>query len=178
MLIKPSDFRAQVDKIVASSPPDKREGNGLFLAPFAGDVITVIVVDLPDGIAMLNHADAKRLGKGEAELRDLARANMAKALAPLPTELAAPGVLVVHAGDDYEAARLLVPQIWDDAAKQVKGDLLAVAPNRDVVFATGADDVVGVARMKELAAASYAGHAYPISLTVFRRTAAGFVPAG
>lgn len=95
----------------------------------------------------------------------------------MPTEAAGSGVLRVRAGDDYEAARLLLPELWDDVARRVQGDLLVVASNRHTVFAAGSKDAAAVTRMKELAEKSFAKDGYPLSTVVFRRTEKGFVPA-
>jgi uncharacterized protein YtpQ (UPF0354 family) len=85
---------------------------------------------------------------------------MAEALTTLPMDTAAPGVLRIHPNDDYEAARLLVPRLWDDVARRVEGDLLVIAPNRQTVFATGSKDAAAVARMKELASKSFTTEEY------------------
>lgn len=100
---------------------------------------------------------------------------MARVLSSLPTEPAAPGVFRVHSGDSYEAARLLLPQIWEPLSRQVSGDLLVVAPTRDVVFATGSADPAAVASMSKLAKEAFDAGPYPLSTSVLRRTESGFV---
>ena len=104
----------------------------------------VLVTDLPDGIAFLNHGDMRTLGLDYAQARALAQSNMATALVSVPTETAAPGVLRARANDDYEASRLMLPQLWNEVARRVNGELLVIASNRHTVFATGSKDAAAV----------------------------------
>ena len=60
-----------------------------------------------------------------------------------------PGVWVSPWRDNYDAARLLLPDLLRDQA--VEGDLIAFAPNRDTLILTGSDDAAGLARMVDLA---------------------------
>jgi uncharacterized protein YtpQ (UPF0354 family) len=176
-ILKPRTWVAEVTKKMAEIPGEERAKNALFSTPFGPDLFEVLVVDMPNGMAMLTRAQADALGLDAPALVKLAHANMKAQLAPLATEKAASGVLSVRVGDDYEAARLLVPEVWEGIAKQVDGDLLVVAPNRNIVFATGSRDPTPLATMKRLAQDAFAREAYPVSTTVFRRTPTGFVPA-
>ena len=176
-VLKSREAIETVRALVAKTPPDKRAGNEPCTEPFGGDLFVFLVNDMPDGMAMLRHSDLETLGLDPTQARALAQTNLKAALTAVPTEPAGAGVLRVRAGDDYEAARLLLPELWDDIARRVQGDLLVIASNRHTVFAAGSKDPAAVARMKELAEKSFAKDGYPLSTTVFRRTEKGFVPA-
>lgn len=161
--------------IAAQSPPDKLADNQIVTFPFQGDIMLVLVRDMPNGIAMLNHGALGELHMDEEKARVTGLANTEKALTSLPTESAGPGIFRVRANDSYEAARILVPRLWDALAKQVVGDLLVVAPTRDIVFATGSKDAAAVASMNAMAKKAWVEGPYSLSTTVLRRTDAGFV---
>ena len=163
--------------ITQKSPPDKLADNQLVTFPFQADMMLVLVRDLPDGTALLTHGTLLTMQLDEGKARAIATANLEKALGSLPTELVAPGVYRVRADDSYDAARILVAKLWDGLAKQVSGDLLVVAPTRDVVFATGSKDAGAVAAMNAIAKKEFDAGPYALSTAVLRRTDAGFVLA-
>ncbi|MDF2698006.1 MAG: hypothetical protein K0S65_6389, partial [Labilithrix sp.] len=145
--------------------------------PFQADMMLVLVRDMPDGIALMTHGALGKMQLDDGKARAIGTANLEKALGSLPTEPAAPGVFRVRANDNYEAARILVAKLWDGLAKQVSGDLLVVAPTRDIVFATGSKDAGAVAAMNALAKKAFDAGPYSLSTAVLRRTDAGFVLA-
>lgn len=163
--------------ILEKSPPDKVADNQLVTFPFVGDMMLVLVRDMPEGIGLMNHGALAKMPLDEAKARAIGTANLEKALGSLPTEPAAPGVFRVRANDSYEAARILVPKLWDGLAKQVSGELLVVAPTRDIVYAAGSQDAAAVTAMRALAKKDFEAGPYSLSTAVLRRTDAGFVLA-
>jgi uncharacterized protein YtpQ (UPF0354 family) len=161
--------------IAQKSPPDKLADNQLVVFPFQADIMLVLVRDMPNGIAMLTHGTVAKMQLDENKARAISIGNLERSVRTLPTEVAAPGVFRVQANDSYEAARILVPKLWDALAKQVSGDLLVVAPTRDVVFATGSKDAAAVMSMNALARKAFDAGPYPLSTAVLRRTDTGFV---
>lgn len=168
------NYRKALD---AKSAPERRDDNAFVTFPFQGDLVAVMVRDLPDGIALVNRRELANMQLDAERARTVGVANLEKSLGAISTEMAAPDVFRVHAGDSYEAARLLVPKVWDGLAKQVPGDLLVVAPTREIVLATGSGNPTAVAAMRALAKTMFDAGPYALSTMVLRRTDAGFVVA-
>ena len=70
-------------------------------------------------------------------------------------EEAAPGFWVSPWHDDYDVARILLPELikWC----KVKGSQVAMLPHKNFLLATGSEDVYGLDRMASLAEEFYAG---------------------
>src|SRR5262249_16794593 len=133
------------------------------------------VFDMPDGMRMISERDRAALGRAPAALDALARKNLATALpGPLPDEEVEPRIHRIHAGDSYEASRMLLSDRWDAPARAVKGDLLAAVPSRDAVFYTGAGEKPEVrASFRVLVHEDAETLGHSISETILRRTRAG-----
>lgn len=71
-----------------------------------------------------------------------------------------PGVWVSPWGDTYDAARLLLPELF--TRLDVNGDPVALAPHRDLVVVTGSEDRAGLAAMASIATEAL-GEPYPVS---------------
>jgi hypothetical protein len=145
--------------------------------PFAGNVSTVYVFDLPDGMRMVSPDELKTLKLSEDELDSLALANLAKALPDFPCEPVGDDtpVWILHVGDSYEASRLLLHDRWRAIAPRVKGDLLVSVPGRDAVYFMGSGEGASAvqafqARMKRLESEE----SHPISSQVMRWAPGGW----
>src|SRR5262249_9476605 len=117
-----------------------------------------------------------KLGLDEAGLDALARKNLKDALKTLPHAPIAPGsrIFRVQAGDDYEASRLLVPELWGEAARTVAGALVASAPCRHIVLFTGGAHPEDVAALRKLSEQLVATEHHPISSAVLRWNGQGW----
>jgi uncharacterized protein YtpQ (UPF0354 family) len=134
---------------------------GLVATPFVGDLVVVYAWDRALSITYASPADLDRLGVTQGELPELALSNLRTRL---PPELSTRGdgkSFVFTAGGNIEASLVLVPEIWDDLAAQLHGDIVACVVARDVclVTATGIPDgmnslVAARARIVEGMAAS------------------------
>ena len=146
--------------------------------PFVGDLWKVYVFDQPDSMRPLVAKDLEALKMTEDEIDALALANLDKALVDFPHQPVEEGspVRVLHAGDSYDASRLLLHERWRELAGKVKGDLLVCAPSRDFVYFVGAGESSEVlqdfrSRMAGLAS----GESHSIALHILRWTPAGWV---
>ena len=158
-----------------ATSPEKAKESEIVRRPFAAGLWVVYVLDLPDGMRIINHGDMAQLKLDEAGLDALAVANLEAALPALHFDRVKTGsdIRVIHEGDSYEASRLILHQRWAAIARQVKGDLLVAAPSRDFVYFTGSrEDVAG---LRALARGSdEQGHA--LTSTLLRWTPAGWEP--
>jgi len=156
----------------------RKDGGSPIVRPFIGDLWKVYILDFPDGMRVLDPSDLKTLKLTEDELDVLAISNLDRQLTAfphMPVEEGSP-VRVLRVGDSYESARLLLHYRWRGLAGEVKGDLLASAPNRDAVYFVGSGEspetlLTFRLRMKELSRTE----AYPLSPQILRWTAGRWV---
>jgi hypothetical protein len=160
---------------------DATRKNGVtpVVRPFAGDLWKVYVFDLSDAIRVVSADDLPALKLNTDQLDALAMDNLGRRLAAFPHEPLEPGspVRVLHAGDSYESARLLLHDRWRDLKGEVKGDLLVSAPSRDYIYFVGRGESPEVLqafrlRMNEIARG---GEPHPLSPQILRWDPEGWV---
>lgn len=155
-----------------------RSDNPILRGPsISPGIETVVVLDYPDRVRVLTVRDAERVGRSSAELLREARDQMNLALTSLPFESAqaAPGVFIMESGDNYAAARLLLPQLWQTAAGAVDGPLVVVPATRDTVLFASGNDRATVQLMLAFAAQLAFADPNPVSAEPLRWTPSGFV---
>jgi hypothetical protein len=149
--------------------------------PFAGDLSKVYMLDLPDAMRLVVMGDLKTLKVTEDELDALAMDNLARQLTAFPHEPAGEGspVRVLHVGDSYESARLLLHGRWRDLKSEVKGELLASAPSRDYVYFVGSGESPETLRdFRQRMQGISESESHPISPQILRWTPDGWVVEG
>jgi uncharacterized protein YtpQ (UPF0354 family) len=167
-----------LDEVLELEASLRKPGNGvpsdqLVRAPFAGDVVALYVIDMPQQIRILTNNVAKKLGLNRSSLDALAKANLAAGVQGpnmIPSET--PGVWLNADADDYDSALLVLPQRWKALADQVGGSLVVSIPARNRVYAaSGKGDL---AKLKQLTDTAYASEPHAISRQLFAWSASGF----
>ncbi len=117
--------------------------------PLADDLAISLVYDLPESMRSISQDDLDKWGITFYEAMEAARDNFDG----VPFQFMGPaegeGVYVSATNDSYDATRLLL--IKGEHRFKVKGDLIAMVPNRDVLILAGAEDESGLKAMAELA---------------------------
>ena len=109
-----------------------------------------LVYDLPESMRSISQASLDAWGVTFYEALEAAMEN----LLSLPAKFIGPGdgegAYLSATGDNYDASRLLIK----DAIRRfrVKGDHIAMIPNRENLIVVGSEDVEGLAGMVKLAA--------------------------
>jgi len=108
-----------------------------------------IVYDLPEAMRSIPQASLDAWGVTFYEALETAMENLLSLKAQVIGPQSGEGVYLSATGDDYDASRLLVK----DAIRhlQVKGDHIAMIPNRENLIVAGSEDVEGLAAMLKLA---------------------------
>jgi uncharacterized protein YtpQ (UPF0354 family) len=104
----------------------------------AGDLLVAYVIDQGDSVGYLNECHLRTWNIGEVELHERALANLrAKAWTPYPGVLGAgKGALMIFNNcDGYDAARIVVPELFRDFEASLPGTLVIGVPNRDFLIA-------------------------------------------
>jgi hypothetical protein len=127
--------------------------------PLAGHLAVSLVYDLPESLMQIQqrHLDDWKVTFDDALARALANL---RGISGHGFEEAGPGVWRSPWQDNLDASRLALPEVLRE--HPVRGDLIAMVPNRDTLLLTGSGDEEGLARLAELAAEAYE-HARSIS---------------
>jgi hypothetical protein len=141
--------------------------SGLVHRPLGERLVVVYVLDEGADMVFVCRGHLQRWRRSEAELYDLARANLASRGEPLPARVPAEG-LVLRSGDGYDAARLLLLLGADE-------ELLVAVPDRDTLWIGRTPDV-DVAAVRATAAAVAAHAPHPVDGGLFRLTSGQLQP--
>lgn len=114
-----------------------------------GDHLAVsLVYDLPDSMRHIQQRDLDEWGVTYYEALEAARENLAQ----MPAQVFAnpdQGVYISASGDNYDASRLILLDLIHKF--EVRGDPVAMVPNRDTLLVTGTEDDTGLAAVIAIA---------------------------
>lgn len=152
-------------------------GLGLQVHPFAGDMVSTVVVDSPKTVRWASNHDLETLKLDAAALQELARANTHAQMQPLmsvATPAPAGKIGAIDGDDAYTASRLLFPQDWAPLAKAQGGVLIVAAPRPSTVLYVGSDDAASLAALRDFARERLQRAPDPVSATLLRWTPEGW----
>jgi uncharacterized protein YtpQ (UPF0354 family) len=113
-----------------------------------------LVYDLPDSICDVNDDELTKWGITGEEAFAIACENL-RLRTTRPFESPAPGVFVSPWDDNYGSSRLVLTDMIRDL--EVKGQHVAIVPDRDTLIVTGSNDPAGLRVMLGLAEEAYSG---------------------
>ena len=130
--------------------------------PIAEDLAISLVYDFRDAMRVIGSKDLERWNVTLYEALEVARENLQK----LPFQFMGPkdgeGVYLSATHDNYDASRLLLLDVIRQF--RVKGDYVAMVPNRDTLIVTGSDDNQGVQGMAALGERGFAEAAADVGI--------------
>ena len=146
--------------------------------PFVGELVVAYVFDSGDSKRPVAPGDLQALGLDAAQLHAAALANLEAFAKEIPHEPSSPEsrVFVVRTGDEYAASRLLLLQLWAPLKSEVEGDLIAVAPNQELVVFTGSGADKATRGELKAFVADHLDSSRPLSPAMLKWTPAGWVP--
>ena len=134
--------------------------SGLVHRRLNDELVTVYVIDDPQCMVFVCRAHLQRWRKSEADLHNLAVGNLARlGTAGLPVAGAALPSTLVHSGDGYDAARVLL-------LEQTEGLLVAI-PDRDTLW-VGPESGQNLEQLMATTEQLAQGAAHPVSGHVWR----------
>jgi hypothetical protein len=162
LTVKNRSFLVAVgEKAIARS----KSAPGPVYAELAGDVVIMIVEDRKDTSRYIMSGEGKRFGLSSQDMMDLARENLKRRVARLQIEEHGP-VRSLSFDADYNAALILLPEVWS-AIPNLPADLVVAVPARDIVaFGDGADPEA-VAILRRIAQMPSDG--YPVTKLLLQR---------
>ncbi|MEM0983631.1 MAG: DUF1444 family protein [Planctomycetota bacterium] len=145
--------------------------------PFVNDTVIVFVTDLPQMTVSITTEQVLRWGVDLEDLDTVARENL---------ELYAPDLdlqviesreggkaVIIAEQDGYDAARLLLPDLYAKLARHFGGDFYVATPARDMLVALSLDPQPFVDRLGERVSDDFGRMPYPISRDLFYVTRDG-----
>lgn len=136
----------------------------------AGNLAVSLVYDLPNVMQSILGDQLQTWGVTLYEAIEAATENL-KQMGSVQIVQLGKGTYVSCSGDNYDASRLLLSGLLDQL--EVKGDLIAMVPNRDLLIITGSEDLEGQESMLALGFQSLQ-QPRPISTFALRREFGGF----
>lgn len=162
LTVKNSRFLAAVgEKAVAQSKSAPRP----VYAELAGDIVVMIVEDRKDISRFIMSGEGMRFGLSNQDMMDAGRENLKRRVSRLQIKEHGP-VRSLSFDSDYNAALLLLPEVWA-SIPNLPADLVVAVPARDIVaFGDGADPEA-VASLRRIARMPSDG--YPVTTLLLQR---------
>ncbi len=145
------------------------KGGDLLHRRFAGDIVVVAALDLPEITRFVRVGEGGAFGMKDEDVFKLAFDNLSRRAGKLQL-LAFGPVRFLDFEDDYNASLLLVPAMWKSVPGLPRKVAVAV-PSRDVVAFADADDRKALEALRGVAKMDDKG--FPVSRLLFLRTERG-----
>jgi hypothetical protein len=151
---------------------DGHEGNGLVSREVLPGLLACVVIDTPEAMAMLSYKTMSDWGVAEdvvfarAERNLMALAAGNSTVEPYDPEAAYP-TWIVSTHDDHESSRLLAPGWLAAFRGKVRGNPVAVVPDRSTLIIGGDADVACIERLLSAAEKQYASSRRSISFAPY-----------
>jgi hypothetical protein len=138
---------------------------GLVHADLGGDISVVVVEDRKNTSRYVMSGEGKRFGLSDQDMMHVGRENLRRRVARLQIEEHGP-VRTLSFEADYNAALLLLPEVWS-AIPNLPDGLVVAVPARDIVaFGDGADPEA-LATLRRIARTPSDG--YPVTTYLLER---------
>ncbi len=141
----------------------------------AGDLWILYSFNKPTLFVPVTEDDLRRLKLDRVQLRTLALQNLRSLLPPVRRQTMGTNgtwaLILPQSGGNFEASLLVDDDAWSALASEVAGELVAVAPARDLLFVTGSRNVLGLEQISATARDAFGRVDHPVSkqLLVRRR---------
>ncbi len=132
------------------------------------DLYIVYGADSEHSMRTISRSEIEALAIQDTELLPLALENLQRLLPEIQSHDQGSWHFLT-AGNDYVASLLLLDNVWEFAADEVEGDVVAVAPTRDTLMFTGASSAEGIGEIRRLANEIVGSGHHVISATLLRR---------
>lgn len=141
---------------------------GVHREPLLADLSIAYAFDSTESFRFMTEEEGKALGVAFPELRRIAEDNLREKLPDVDLIGSGP-VYTLSAGGNFEASLLLLEDVWEQMAEQVKGAIVASAPARDTLYFTGVEERGGVRTLAQLVEKKYRLAEHPVSKTLLLR---------
>jgi hypothetical protein len=146
-----------------------------------GELEVLAAVDTGRTLRFLSKDDLERWeGVSEEDVFFYARENLAALSQDMQLQALAdndgtPKAVIVASGDSHDAARLVLPELYNKLSEVLGPNLLVGVPNRDFMIVLNADDTELVGNVSAQVKVDAETRAYPISGRLYKLTKDGVV---
>lgn len=166
-------FYHQVLKYMAADDPQQPPSDSFPTRLLSEDFTVELAIDLPTSIATVSAKTLAEWSRTFDELLPIARENLWN-ISKQDFQQTQPGFYHSPWHDSHDASRLFLHDlIWQ---LKVRGQHVAMVPNRDLLMVTGSDDHANLARMGEIAEKVLEEQPRPMSGIAVRLEGTNWVP--
>lgn len=122
-----------------------------YTEPLVADLLVTYAFDLPGLFQMASLEAIAEVGVPQSEIREVALDNLRRQMPEIGMQEVGPMLRIVTQGENLEACSLLATSFWNQAATQMPGEVVAVAPSRDIVLFGTSESQEAIDAMRELA---------------------------
>lgn len=147
-----------------------QQGIRLAHQPLAGGLSVVYVADSPSTMRFLTQDDLKNNRMSLLDVHEIALENLARkaeAAGYMVAGEAAKALLISQSQDSYDAARILLPDLQEQASSLLPGQLVFGIPNRDFLVMLGDQDQDFVREIADIVRNDFDSQPYPLSPLLF-----------
>lgn len=145
--------------------------------PFVNDTVVVFVIDLPQMTVSITTEQMIRWGLAVDDLEAIARSNLDTYAPELEVQFVESKeggrAAILAEQDGYDAARLLLSNLYTRLARQLGGDFYVALPARDMFLALTPNPAPFVKRLHDRVSQDYRRLPYPITSDLFYVTRDG-----
>lgn len=142
--------------------------------PFAADLMILYAEDKPSHFEFVSNRRLTELGLTEDELHARALQNLPRRPPKIELHGHQPKQMLV-AGGNFEATLLLHHELWDEIEKEIEGELLAVAPARDLLFLSNTSWDGARAFLTDVASRELEDKSHRLSRCILRRVSGKWI---
>jgi uncharacterized protein YtpQ (UPF0354 family) len=150
--------------------------------PFVNNTVVVFVTDLPNMTVSITTEQMIQWGLATEDLEQIARENLEGYAPDLHVQLIhskdGGKAAILSNQDGYDAARLLMSNLYNKLAPQLGRDFLVATPARDMFVAMTAEPKPFIERLKSRVEQDYKRLPYPITSELFIVTRDGVAGTG
>jgi uncharacterized protein YtpQ (UPF0354 family) len=169
-----ADIRREIFPFIRPDMMGAEKGR-LVKSEWLADLSIAYVIRIPSGFRYITETDLGRWGIDSGELHAQAMVNLAR----LTTSAAMPEIpdgtlpfVMVTAGDNMEASRILDPRLYGQFAETLGGPFIAAIPSRDALILFPNEKDLRRS-LQQTVRKDYESSAYPITDRLFLVTADG-----
>ncbi|HPT48741.1 MAG TPA: DUF1444 family protein [Accumulibacter sp.] len=167
-VVKPADYLITVRRQLTQAGLGDKE-LPLVFERVNDELYVFYVFDSDNGIRMITKKDLAEIKVAETTIRSIATQNLStyfdkKGVTIRPLDkIGNAKVYLVSLDENYEASILLLSKYWNKQTFDVRGQLVAFVPARNMVLVTGAGDSEGMRIAGYLASSAFKEAGYAIS---------------
>jgi len=145
--------------------------------PYVNDTVIVYVTDLPHMTVSITTEQTMRWGLQPDDLEEIARSNLEAYCPDMQTQVIESSeggrAVILAEQDGYDAARLLLDDLYRRLAPELGGNFYVATPARDMFIALSSDPEPFLSRLAERIEEDYQRMPYPICKELFLVTRDG-----